>query len=161
MSEFWRGSRLTFGLLYCNMQSSRQLLFLQTAEGPHPTMPILQNPRHEAFAQARAKGARLEDAYEDAGFTAGHGHSSRVSLQPRVAERIAELRALNARVIEANPATTIVALLDLAKVAHGFGDVASVKEARLALLDAARVHNQWEAVREQERKDARPLSFHF
>ncbi len=115
-------------------------------------MPFLQNPRHEAFAQARAKGARLEDAYEDAGFTPGHGHSSRLALQPAVAERIAELRALNARMTDANPALTVAALLQLADFAPGFGGAAAVKEARMALMDACRVHAQWERAREQDRK---------
>jgi phage terminase small subunit len=41
-------------------------------------MPVLDNPRHEAFAQARAKGARLEQAYEEAGFAPGNGHASRL-----------------------------------------------------------------------------------
>ena len=40
-------------------------------------MPQLENLRHEAFAQARAKGARLDDAYEDAGFAPSNGHASR------------------------------------------------------------------------------------
>ena len=31
-------------------------------------MPQLKNPRHEAFAQARAAGARLCEAYVEAGF---------------------------------------------------------------------------------------------
>ena len=115
-------------------------------------MPYLQNPRHEAFAQARAKGARLEDAYEDAGFTPGHGHSSRLALQPLVAERIAELRALNVALTNANPALTIASLLHLADLAPGFGGAASVREARLALLDAGRVHAQWERTRELDRK---------
>jgi hypothetical protein len=40
-------------------------------------MPTLDNPRYEFFAQARAKGARLDDAYEDAGCVLNKGHPSR------------------------------------------------------------------------------------
>ena len=57
-------------------------------------MPTLRNPRYEAFAQARAKGALLIDAYESAGFVRHRGHPSRLAWKPEVAERIAELRAL-------------------------------------------------------------------
>ena len=55
-------------------------------------MPVLTNARHEAFAQARAQGAMLDDAYEDAGFVLIRGHASRLASQPNVAERIAEIR---------------------------------------------------------------------
>jgi len=50
-------------------------------------MPILQNARHEIFAQSRAKGARLEDAYEDAGFIPGNGHAGKLAQRPEVSER--------------------------------------------------------------------------
>ena len=46
-------------------------------------MPILQNPRHEAFAQSRSRGALLDEAYEHAGFIPGHGHASRLAATPR------------------------------------------------------------------------------
>ncbi|MGI9170060.1 MAG: hypothetical protein ACR2FH_07800, partial [Caulobacteraceae bacterium] len=56
-------------------------------------MPVLDNPGHEAFALARAKGARLEDAYECAGFAPGNRHAARMAALPEVAERTVELRA--------------------------------------------------------------------
>ena len=56
-------------------------------------MQPLPNFRYEAFAQARAKGARLEDAYEDAGFTPDRANASRLAARPEIADRIAELRA--------------------------------------------------------------------
>lgn len=55
-------------------------------------MPALKSSQHEAFARARAGGARLEDAYEDAGFAPDRAHAARLSKQALVAERIAELR---------------------------------------------------------------------
>ena len=48
-------------------------------------MPALRDPRHEAFAQARAKGALLIDAYESAGFVRHRGHPSRLALKREVA----------------------------------------------------------------------------
>ncbi|MHB8531024.1 MAG: hypothetical protein ACYC8V_16125, partial [Caulobacteraceae bacterium] len=56
-------------------------------------MPILQDPRQEAFARLRAAGATLSDAYEDAGYVPDNGHPSRLAGRKEVAERIAELRA--------------------------------------------------------------------
>ena len=116
-------------------------------------MPILQNPRHEAFAQARAKGALLDDAYEDAGFAPGNGHASRLALTPKLAERIGELRALNARLDEANPQAMIAALLALAEAGEALADGAGVREARLALLDAWRLRADWSAERNQDREE--------
>jgi hypothetical protein len=51
-------------------------------------MPTLTDPRAEAFAQSRARGANLEDAYELAGFAGGQGHASRFARRAKVAARI-------------------------------------------------------------------------
>ena len=116
-------------------------------------MPFLQNPRHEAFAQARAKGALLDDAYEDAGFAPGNGHASRLALTAKVAERIGELRTLNARLDEANPQAMIAALIALAQAGEALADGAGVREARLALLDAYRLRDDWAAARHLDRDE--------
>jgi hypothetical protein len=102
-------------------------------------MPTLQNPRHEAFAQARAKGARLDDAYEDAGFVLCKGHPSRLARRPEVAERIAELRRLRNEAEDISPQRLIAGLLRMAKAGETSENAALMKEARLALLDAARL----------------------
>src|SRR5260221_4711672 len=112
-------------------------------------MAILQNQSHEAFAQARAKGARLEDAYEDAGFMPGNGHASRVALRPEVAERIAELRALRPNIAEASTPGVIAALLSLAKTLQT--QAGGAKEARLALLEACRLQEGLSIDRRQDR----------
>jgi hypothetical protein len=99
-------------------------------------MPILQNPRHEKFAQARAMGTRLLDAYEDAGFVPDRSHAGRLGRQPDVTERIAELRASQE---DAAPRTMIATLLRLAKASEDLGTPAGVKEARATLLEARRL----------------------
>src|SRR5665213_953406 len=43
-------------------------------------MPL--SPNHEALAQARAAGAWLDVAYEDAGFTPGNHNASRLAERP-------------------------------------------------------------------------------
>jgi hypothetical protein len=113
-------------------------------------MPTLDNPRYEAFAQARAKGARLDDAYEDAGFVLCKGHPSRLARRPEVAERIAELRRMRNEADDISPQRVIASLLRMAKAGEASPDAALVKEARLALLDAARVHGLVDAARRRD-----------
>jgi hypothetical protein len=105
-------------------------------------MPTLDNPRYEFFAQARAKGARLDDAYEDAGFVLNKGHSSRLARRPEVAARIAELRAQRNEADDISPQKVIATLLRMAKAGEGSENAALLKAARLALLDAARLHGE-------------------
>ena len=104
-------------------------------------MPVLENPRLEAFAQARAKGALLDDAYEAAGYVLARGHSSRLAKRPDVADRLAELRAELASAEDISPRAFFLALLRVAKTAEEAKTPASVREARLALLDAAKLRN--------------------
>lgn len=55
----------------------------------------LSNQRHEVFAQARAGGATLSEAYEAAGFKKSTQHASRLASRPEVAARISFLQAGN------------------------------------------------------------------
>lgn len=81
-------------------------------------MPILDNPRYQAFAQARARGAFLNDRAE-------------------VAERIAELRASQTLSEDNSPVALLAALTRIIKAGEGSEDAAVVWEARLAIVDAA------------------------
>jgi hypothetical protein len=114
-------------------------------------MPILQNARHEVFAQSRAKGARLEDAYEDAGFIPGNGHAGKLAQRPDVFERIAELRVEQAHLGDASPGAVIAALLRVAKASENLATPAGVKEARLTLLEVSRLSEALAAARRIER----------
>jgi hypothetical protein len=114
-------------------------------------MPILQNPRHETFAQARAKGALLDDAYEDAGFAPGNGHASRLALRPEVAERIGELRAERSELIDSNTQAVVAALLRIAKASEALACPAGIKEARETLMQAWRLSSDLARDRARER----------
>jgi hypothetical protein len=116
-------------------------------------MPALDNPRLEAFAQARAKGALLDDAYEAAGYVLARGHSSRLAKRQDVAERLAELRAEAAAAEDISPRAFILALMRVAKAAEEAKTATSVREARLALLDAARLRNALEDALEGDRRN--------
>jgi phage terminase small subunit len=54
-------------------------------------MPVLKNPKHEAFAQARAKGRSIDAAYAEAGFKPHRGNAARLSAIESVSARVAEL----------------------------------------------------------------------
>jgi hypothetical protein len=110
-------------------------------------MPILENPRHEAFAQARASGALLNDAYERAGFVLHKGHPSRLAYKAEVAERIAELRAAQSLSEDNSPIALLAALGRIIKAGEGSEDPAMVSVARLAIVDAARLRLELEPAR--------------
>lgn len=114
-------------------------------------MPTLENTRHEAFAQAVARGARVDQAYEDAGFAPGNDHGARLRARPEVAERIAELRVGQAHLADASTEAVIAALLRLTKVAETAKSPGAIREARLALLDIYRLREDLEVDRECER----------
>lgn len=59
-------------------------------------MPVLSNARHEAFAQARAKGMSQDEAYINAGFKKNDSNAARLNGNERIQERIAELLAKSA-----------------------------------------------------------------
>lgn len=105
-------------------------------------MPTLKNPRYEAFAQARAKGALLNDAYEGAGFVLHRGHPSRLAFRTEVAERIAELRAELKPPVDRSPGALLDALLRIIKAGEGAENPSVLKEARLAIVDAARLQRE-------------------
>ena len=117
-------------------------------------MPILQNPRHEAFAQARARGAALKDAFEDAGYAPDRSHASRLGREPMVAERIAELRAQQVDIAEAGPHAVIAALLRMAKAGEAEATPAALREVRLNLLEVDRLREALLARRDGDRAQA-------
>ncbi|MDB5483141.1 MAG: hypothetical protein JWO83_4194 [Caulobacteraceae bacterium] len=110
-------------------------------------MPALQNRRYEAFAQARAKGALLIDAYESAGFVRHRGHPSRLAWKAEVADRIAELRASQTDAEDLSPQGLLASLRRIIKAGETSDNPTLVNAARLAIVDAARL--QAELARQQ------------
>ena len=60
-------------------------------------MPVLKNAKHEAFAQAIAKGKTLEESYAYAGFNPHRPNAHRLRTQEHVARRILEIQERAAR----------------------------------------------------------------
>ncbi|WP_127524596.1 terminase small subunit [Mesorhizobium sp. Z1-4] len=63
-------------------------------------MAALKNARHEAFAQALAKGTSASEAYVEAGYKPDRGAASRLSANVNVQKRLAELQARGAKKVE-------------------------------------------------------------
>ncbi|TPM37041.1 hypothetical protein [Mesorhizobium sp. B2-3-2] len=59
-------------------------------------MPVLDNQRHEAFAQALAKGKSADEAYAEAGYKPDRGNASRLTANDNIAARVAELQGMAA-----------------------------------------------------------------
>jgi phage terminase small subunit len=55
-------------------------------------MPVLDNAKHERFAQELAKGQTLTEAYRLAGYTESRPHASRLATRGNIRQRVRELQ---------------------------------------------------------------------
>jgi hypothetical protein len=53
---------------------------------------VLKNPRHEAFAQALARGMSTSAAYLEAGYKANAGNACTLKSQQNISKRVIELQ---------------------------------------------------------------------
>ena len=114
-------------------------------------MPLLANRRHEFFARLRAQGLLLEEAYERAGYVPGRGHASRLGSHPDVAERVMELRGDMIDTHTAERPAIIHELIALSHENRSLRTPAAAKEARLALMEAARLQSEMMVERMRDR----------
>ncbi len=114
-------------------------------------MPSLRDPHHECFAQARARGMLLIDAYETAGFVRHRGHPSRLACKPEVAERIAELRRLQIHIEDTSLQGLLASLRRIIMAGERSQNPTLVNAARLAIVDAARLRDELSRQQAQER----------
>lgn len=56
-------------------------------------MAILDNQRHERFAQALAAGKTADEAYQEAGYAPNRGNAIRLKTNESVAKRVEELKS--------------------------------------------------------------------
>ena len=64
-------------------------------------MPVLKNPKQEAFCQARSLGRTLDQAYSDAGYKPSRAHAARLAANGSITDRIKELQNKTAELYEA------------------------------------------------------------
>ena len=55
-------------------------------------MPALKNPRHEAFAQAVARGMSASAAYVEAGYKANRHNAAALAREQHIGTRVSELQ---------------------------------------------------------------------
>ncbi len=80
-------------------------------------MPILPNPRHEAFAQALAKGKTADEAYAQAGYAPNRKNAWRLKTNEDVRGRVADLTGNAADKAEWTAADRLRMLGEIAKAA--------------------------------------------
>ena len=65
-------------------------------------MPVLRNPRHEAYAVALAKGMTADSAYQAAGYKPNRGNASELKSKEIIVTRVAEIMGKAAGKVETN-----------------------------------------------------------
>ena len=64
--------------------------------GRNGHMPMLTNARHEKFAQNRATGMTIDDAYVAAGYKRNRSNAARMNSNEHISGRVAELQGSTA-----------------------------------------------------------------
>jgi hypothetical protein len=103
-------------------------------------MPALANPRHERFAQERAKGETADAAYVTAGFKANRSNAARLNAIELIAARVAEITERAAVRTELTVASATEILLRLATKGEKLGDAAGISAARASVMDACKLN---------------------
>jgi phage terminase small subunit len=84
-------------------------------------MPVLDNARHELFAQELAKGATADEAYQLAGYKANRGNASTLKSNQIITDRVAEILSVGAERAEI---TREMVVRELGRI--GFSDIRKV-----------------------------------
>lgn len=133
-------------------------------------MPVLDNPKHEAFAQAIASGVSNREAYAEAGYSTSNeaatdASASRLLASARVASRVKELQAASAEEAVVDAATLSDQLEDIrakAISANQFGAAAQAVMGRAKLhgliIDKAEVKDVTEMAPEVRQAEIRRLA---
>ena len=101
---------------------------------------ILHNVKWEAFAQARARGARPKDAAQQAGYNPSRSHHSRLANDKKIIKRVEELLESNKQGGSRDLGWIIDELVRLAGQAGGDDKTPpDYAAARALLVEAARL----------------------
>ena len=107
-------------------------------------MGLLDNPRHEKFAQELAKGKSATEAYKQAGYSGSpdalRKNASRLMTNDDIQARVAELQERAAVRTEITIASVTNNLVRLAQKAEATDAVAGFNVARAAWMDAAKLN---------------------
>ena len=122
-----------------------QILNIKTSpsianKGDH-SMPTLQNPRHERFAQELATGKTADAAYVLAGYRANRSNAARLSASRDIQKRVAEIQSLGAE----RAAITVETLIAEAEAARSkaMGEKGGAAAAVAAITAKAKLAGLW------------------
>jgi membrane-associated protease RseP (regulator of RpoE activity) len=101
---------------------------------------VLDNQRHELFAQGLAQGKPASQAYVEAGYAFSEPNASRLTRNEKVVERVAELKARAAAGVQITVANITERLLKIAEKGEGSNDAPLLAVARASLMDAAKLN---------------------
>ncbi len=116
-------------------------------------MPVLDNARHEAYAQARASGMSIDDAYVEAGFSRNSGNAARLNGKESVASRVREIQAASAEKAEITAADLSAQLEALREKAEASGQMGAAVQ---AVMGRAKLHGL--IIDKAEVKDVTPIT---
>lgn len=100
-------------------------------------MPVLSNPKHEAFAQELAKGKSQAEAYQTAGYKPSEPHASRLASNGKVVDRVAELLTKAAERTLVTVESLTQELEDIRVAAKGLGQNSAAVS---AVMGKAKLH---------------------
>jgi hypothetical protein len=105
-------------------------------------MPVLENVRHERFAQELAKGKTQEQAYIDAGYAeagARANASACIIANHNIMERVAELQSVVADKSTWDAARIINNLARYAEKGEAIAEPAGLSVARASMMDIGKL----------------------
>jgi len=100
----------------------------------------LENPNHELFAQALAKGETSDRAFVLAGFKRNRGNATRLKAKESVKMRVEEILGRAAKRTELTVAGITDRLLRIADKGEELDEAPGLSVARAALMDAAKLN---------------------
>ena len=115
-------------------------------------MPALKNPRHEAFAQALARGMSAAAAYVEAGYTANRHNAAALAREEHIRTRVTELQEEQLAIHQqataaaaANKQVTIESLIAEAEAARAkaMSEKGGAAAAVCALTAKAKLAGMW------------------
>jgi hypothetical protein len=115
-------------------------------------MPILENPRHEAFAEALARGSSASGAYVEAGYKENRHNAATLARKQHILTRVSELQEEQlvihqqaAAEAAANAQVTIESLITEAEAARAkaMEEKGGAAAAVSALIAKAKLAGMW------------------
>lgn len=94
-------------------------------------MPVLKNPRHEAFCQHIIMGDSAYEAHAAAGYERNYGNAIRLKGNEKIERRIAELQARAAKKNDVTVASLVDELEEAREAAHSAEQFSAATQAIL------------------------------